>query len=71
MLISLFRLLLKRLLTKTKVVSNAEKTATATANKVADAQKKVDSLSTTTDTHELEKNEYTLFYKKLLLMREQ
>ena len=40
---------------QTKVVSNAEKTATATANKVADAQKKVDALSSTTDTTQLEK----------------
>lgn len=49
---------------QTKVVSNAEKTATATANKVADAQKKVDSLSSSTkDTHELEKDVYTLTVK--------
>ena len=48
---------------QTEVVSSSEKTATATANKVAEAQKKVDSLSTTTDTHELEKNEYTLSTK--------
>lgn len=49
---------------QTKVVSNAEKTATATANKVSDAQKKVDSLSSSTkDTHELEKDVYTLTVK--------
>ena len=49
---------------QTKVVSNAEKTATATSNKVADAQKKVDSLSSSTkDTHELEKDVYTLTVK--------
>ena len=40
---------------QTKVVSNAEKTATDTANKVTDAQKKVDALSFTTDTTQLEK----------------
>ena len=45
---------------QTKVVSNAEKTATATANKVADAQNKVDSLSSTTDTTQLEKEVATL-----------
>lgn len=46
---------------QTKVVENAEKTATATANKVDSAQKKVDSLSSSTkDTHELEKDVYTL-----------
>ena len=45
---------------QTKVVSNAEKTATATANKVADAQKKVDSLSSTTDVAPLEKEVATL-----------
>lgn len=49
---------------QTKVVSNAEKTATDTANKVADAQKKVDSISSSTkDTHELEKDVYTLTVK--------
>ena len=49
---------------QTKVVSNAEKTATDTANKVSDAQKKVDSLSSSTkDTHELEKDVYTLTVK--------
>ena len=49
---------------QTKVVENAEKTATATANKVADAQKKVDSLSSSTkDTHELEKDAFTLSVK--------
>lgn len=49
---------------QTKVVSNAEKTATDTSNKVADAQKKVDSLSSSTkDTHELEKDVYTLTVK--------
>ena len=41
---------------QTKVVSNAEKTATATANKVSDAQKKVVSLSSSTDTTQLEKD---------------
>ena len=46
---------------QTKVVENAEKTATATANKVDSVQKKVDSLSSSTkDTHELEKDVYTL-----------
>lgn len=45
---------------QTNVVSNAEKTATATANKVADAQKKVDSLSSTTDVAPLEKEVATL-----------
>ena len=45
---------------QTKVVSNAEKTATDTANKVADAQNKVDSLSSTTDTTQLEKEVATL-----------
>lgn len=45
---------------QTKVVSNAEKTATATANKVADAQNKVGSLSSTTDTTQLEKEVATL-----------
>ena len=43
-----------------KVVKDAEKTATATANKVADAQKKVDSLSSTTDVAPLEKEVATL-----------
>ena len=45
---------------QTKVVSNAEKTATDTANKVTDAQKKVDALSFTTDTTQLEKEVATL-----------
>ena len=45
---------------QTKVVSNAEKTATATANKVAEAQKKVDALSSTTDVAPLEKEVATL-----------
>ena len=45
---------------QTKVVSNAEKTATDTANKVSDAQKKVDYLSSTTDTTQLEKEVATL-----------
>ncbi len=45
---------------QTKVVSNAEKTATDAANKVADAEKKVDSLSTTTDVAPLEKEVATL-----------
>ena len=40
---------------QTKLVSNAEKTATDTANNVADAQKKVDALSSTTDVAPLEK----------------
>ena len=40
---------------QTKVVSNAEKTASDTANKAAEAQKKVDSLSSTTDVAPLEK----------------
>lgn len=45
---------------QTKVVSNAEKTATDASNKVADAQKKVDSVSTTTDVAPLEKEVATL-----------
>ena len=45
---------------QTKVVSNAKQTATATANKVADAQKKVDALSSTTDVAPLEKEVATL-----------
>ena len=45
---------------QTKVVSNAKQTATDTANKVADAQKKVDALSSTTDVAPLEKEVATL-----------
>lgn len=45
---------------QTKVVSNAEKTATDASNKVADAQKKVDALSSTTDVTPLEKEVATL-----------
>ena len=48
---------------QTEVVSNAEKTATATAEKVANAQKKVDSLSSLTDTTKLEKDVYILSAK--------
>lgn len=45
---------------QTKLVSNAEKTATAMDNKVDEAQNKVDSLSSTTDVAPLEKEVATL-----------
>ena len=48
---------------QTKVVKSAEETATAAANKVVDAQKKVDSLSSLTDTTKLEKDVYILSAK--------
>ena len=48
---------------QTKVVSNAEKTATDASNKVAEAQNKVDSLSSTTDIHTLDKEAYGLTVK--------
>ena len=48
---------------QTKVVSNAEKTATDASNKVVDAQNKVDSLSSTTDIHTLDKEAYGLTVK--------
>ena len=48
---------------QTKVVSNAEKTATGASNKVAEAQNKVDSLSSTTDIHTLDKEAYSLTVK--------
>lgn len=50
----------EKIATQTEVVSNAEKTATATAEKVSNAQKKVDSLSTTTDITKLEGDVYGL-----------
>ena len=48
---------------QTKVVKSAEETAAAAANKVVDAQKKVDSLSSLTDTTKLEKDVYILSAK--------
>lgn len=50
----------EKVATKTEVVSNAEKTVTATAEKVVNAQKKVDSLSSTTDITKLEGDVYGL-----------
>ena len=48
---------------QTKVVSNAEKTATDASNKVAEAQNKVDSLSSTTDIRTLDREAYGLTVK--------